>query len=86
VLGKLWKDGSMSIKSERFSGEEYKELLRGMVETEKNMFEQMSNQQIQLYNDVDELRSEICAIENEEAFVSGFRLGARVMLEVMGDV
>ena len=61
--------------------EEYKNALKKCVEYEKRLLETLSNEQRELYDKMMENRVAFETAEGIEKFKSGFKLGAKFMLE-----
>lgn len=83
VLGELWRGSIVPMESRCFSREGYKRLLKALTEAEDVLFSDMTEQQLRIYTEADDIKSDMNALQTEEAFVTGFRLGARVMIDVM---
>lgn len=65
--------------------EEWQCLTQRFSEKETPFFQSMTKEQKKLYEDYQDARLDIAVSEPRDAFVRGFRMGARLMREVMGD-
>ena len=70
---------ALSIKQ----NSELKELLQTMTESEKSLIEQFTDEERNLYNQLKDCDTKISDITQREMFIQGFKMGARLMLEVM---
>lgn len=63
--------------------EEWRELIRKLSEKEKPLRDSMTEEQIKLFEEYREQHLDVTISELRDAFIRGFRMGARVMLEVL---
>lgn len=63
--------------------EEYHRLVEELDEFEDPLLEQLTKEQQQLYEDCQDIRMDISIAQMRDAFVRGFRMGARIMLDVI---
>ncbi|MGN1231730.1 MAG: DUF6809 family protein [Anaerotignum sp.] len=84
-LRELWR-GNIS-PGERFvrSGSEYKETAKKLSDEMDRLMEAISPEVRKQMETIENLRTDLTAMENEEHFIYGFRLGARLLLDVVGD-
>lgn len=85
VLQELWR-GNIS-PAERFvrSGSEYKETARKLSDEMDRLMEVISPEVRRQIETIDNLRADMNVLANEDYFLYGFRLGARLILDVVGD-
>ena len=85
VLQELWQ-GNIS-PAERFirSGSEYKETARKLSDEMDKLMEAISPEVRKQVETIDNLRADMTVLANEDCFLYGFRLGARLILDVVGD-
>ncbi|MCH5352436.1 MAG: hypothetical protein J1E06_03110 [Acutalibacter sp.] len=81
ILEDLWYGKvipwQMGIKSE-----EYKGLMAQIAENEDKLMELLSEEAKVIYEQLMAQQSEAVALEQREAFIRNFKLGARFMMEV----
>lgn len=65
------------------NSEQYR-LVKLIVQHEEEMLPTLSEQAKEAYEKLRECRSELTSLIECEAFISGFRLGSKIMIEVMG--
>lgn len=65
--------------------EEYHRLVEELDEFEDPLFESLTKEQRQLYDDCLNIRMDISIAQMRDAFVRGFRMGARIFLDVVSD-
>ena len=85
VLKDLWW-GNVS-PSERFarSGTHYKKVSKKACDKMDSLLETLTPEAKEELESIQELDRELSAITEEDAFLSGFRLGARMILDVVGE-
>ena len=85
ALQELWR-GNIT-PAERFvrSGSEYK-ALAGKVSDEIDKLTKMISPEAKVQKEIiDNLQADLTLLLNEDYFIYGFRLGARMVLDVVGD-
>ena len=83
VLDKLWR-GTLSPSEEYLNvGSEYDVLRKDLLKKEKRITEELSDEGQQLFQEYQEIRAQMTAICEEEAFVTGFRMGVGIILDSM---
>ena len=65
---------------------EYKQVLNKICEYEEKFREIFSTEQQELLEDYENASISLMAITEEASFVHGFRLGAKIMLEVLEEL
>ncbi len=82
IIEELWygniAPNELSLKQGR-----YKELLGEVVRCEKDLGERLNDEENVIFDKFTELMSEMYGIAEREAFVRGFTLGAKIIIEVM---
>lgn len=84
ALEELWR-GNIS-PTEHFvrSGSEYGEAARKLSEELDRLMDALPSEARKRMENVDHLRADMTALENEDCFLYGFRLGARLILDIVG--
>ena len=81
ILEELWYGKvipwQMGIKSEQ-----YKNLMAQIAESEEKLMRLLSEEGKEVYEKLMDLQSKASVMEQREAFIRNFKLGARFMLEV----
>lgn len=81
VLDKLWR-GTLSPSEKYFNaGSEYDALRKDLLKKEKRITEELSDDGQKLFLEYQEIRAQMTAISEEEAFVAGFRMGVGIILD-----
>ena len=85
VLQELWR-GNIT-PSERFvrSGSEYKKIAGKLSDEMDRLMEMISPEAKVQKEIVDNLQTDLTMLSNEDIFIYAFRLGARLMLDVLGE-
>lgn len=84
-LRELWR-GNIS-PAERFvrAGSEYKETARKLSDEMDKLMDSISPEVQKQMETVENLRADLTELANEDFFLYGFRMGARLILDVVGD-
>lgn len=85
ILEELWFGNVRPNERKLPSNSEQYELVCLIVRHEETLIPMLSEQAKEVYEKLREFRSELSSLVECEAFVSGFRLGARIMLEAIGE-
>ena len=85
VLQELWR-GNIT-PSERFgrSGSEYKKIAGKLSDEMDRLMESISPEARKKLENIGNLRADMAVLSNEDIFIYAFRLGARLMLDVLGE-
>ena len=85
VLQELWR-GNIT-PSERFvrSGSEYKKIAGKLSDEMDRLMEAISPEARKQLENLGNLRADMTMLANEDYFIYGFRLGARLILDIVGD-
>ena len=85
VLQELWR-GNIT-PSERFvrSGSEYKKIAGKLSDEMDRLMEMISPGARKQLENIGNLRADMAVLSNEDIFIYAFRLGARLMLDVLGE-
>ena len=85
VLQELWR-GNIT-PSERFvrSGSEYKKIAGELADELDRLMEMISPEVRKQLENIGNLRADMTVLANEDYFIYGFRLGARLILDIVGD-
>ena len=63
---------------------EYRKLQKKSVALSERLRETLNREQKEVVKEQERVQIEIMSIMEEDAFISGFRIGARVMMDVLG--
>ena len=85
ALQELWR-GNIT-PAERFvrSGSEYKETAKKLSDEMDRLMEAISPEARKQLENIGNLRADMAVLSNEDIFIYAFRMGARLMLDVLGD-
>ena len=83
ILEEMWFGKIKPNERKLQSNSEQYELVNLIVWHDETLFPMLSEQAKEIYDELRECRSELSSLVEYEAFISGFRLGAKIMLEVM---
>lgn len=84
ILEELW-NGELAPCERRFrEGGEYDGLLRQLVELEDKLQRDLGDEHFKRIMQCEELKNCMSAIAESESFITGFRMGACMILDVMG--
>lgn len=82
ILEQLWYDGLRPSES-LTSDSDYKNHLYIVLENEDKFLSMLPEEVRETYEKLDSSREELSVTERAQIFTAGFRMGARIMLEVM---
>ena len=85
VLQELWR-GNIT-PSERFvrSGSEYKKTAGKLSDEMDRLMEMISPEARKQLENIGNLRADMAVLSNEDIFIYAFRMGVRLMLDVLGE-
>ena len=85
LLEQLWR-GNIA-PSERYirSNSEYKKASVAFCDAAEKMEKELTAEGKQLWREVANLQSDMNVLAEEDIFIYGFRMGARMILDVVGD-
>ncbi len=85
LLDRLWR-GNIT-PSDRYvrPDSEYKKTSKAFCDAIDRLLEVLPPEGKEYWNEVDRLKSNMVMLAEEDVFIYGFRLGARMMLDVVGD-
>ena len=85
VLKELWR-GEISPTDRRVrQGSEYQQTAKEVREKMGEFLEMLTPEAREQLEAINDLKSDLCVMANEDYFIYGFRLGARMILDVIGD-
>ncbi len=84
TLEDLFFGNDIPFEKPAIDRDEYRRLVEKIMETETPLRNSMTGEQLSLFEEYHDRRSDLTVSELRDAFVRGFRLGARVMLETLG--
>ena len=82
ILEQLWNEALNSNKIKKPSHPQYNELLDAADKTEKKLLSLLNEEGKELYYKMNEIRSSLYSMDESEIYKNGFRLGAKIMLEI----
>jgi hypothetical protein len=85
ILEDLWFDNLVVRDAEIRKGSEQKKVLAASVRCEDALRETLTEKQKEQFALCGERRNELLTVFEKEAFVRGFKLGARMAAEVLSD-
>ena len=85
VLRELWR-GEISPTDRRVrQGSEYQQTAKEVREQMGEFLEMLSPEARERLEAINDLKSDLSVMANEDYFLYGFRLGARMILDIIGD-
>lgn len=67
-------------------GSAYSEVLKYSVHHQENLLTTLTGQQKEIFEKLTDCESELCGMNERQAFAEGFKLAARLLIEVMQDM
>lgn len=83
IIEELWYGNISPCERDFKRGSTYSELLGYIVRHEENLKKRLNDEEIEILEKFTECANEMYGISEREAFVRGFTLGARIIIEVM---
>ncbi len=85
VLKELWRGNIAPVERSVRSGSDYKKISLEACEQMDRFLENLTPEEKKQLEDIYGMRSDMSLLAEEDAFISGFRLGARIIMEVVGE-
>ena len=85
VLEDLWFDNLVVNDAEIRKGSDAERVLAAMVRSDDALEETLTEQQKEQFQNGKDLSNQLLTILEKEAFIRGFKLGARMTAEVLSD-
>ena len=82
VLEQLWAN-DMQNEKPYIHNRQYKEALADSTESEKAFEASLSKEQLALFEEYQKSRNTLALVTDCETYITGFKLGARIMLDVL---
>ena len=83
IIDELWYGNISPCEREFKKGSTYSELLGYIVRHQQDLLKRMNDEEKEIFEKFTECTNEMYSMTEREAFVSGFTLGARIIIEVM---
>ena len=83
IIEELWYGNISPCEMDFKRGSKYSELLSYIVRHEEDLQKRLNDEEKEILEKFTECMGEMCSIAEREAFVRGFTLGARIIIEVM---
>ncbi len=85
VLKELWRGNIAPVERSVRSGSDYKKISLEACEQMDRFLENLTPEEKKQLEDIYGMRGDMSLLAEEDAFISGFRLGARIIMEVVGE-
>ena len=83
IIEELWYGNISPWERDFKKGSKYSELLGYIVRHEEDLKKRLNDEEIEILEKFTECTNEMYGISEREAFVRGFTLGVRIVIEVM---
>ena len=83
ILEQLWHNGLCPSESLPSTDSSYRKHLNAVIKNDEKLRSMLSDEAKEVFEKFDESKEEMAAIDRSKIFTAGFRLGAKIMLEVM---
>ena len=83
ILEQLWYDGLYPNETKLPTDNRYLKQLDTVIESEDKLLSMLPDEAKETYENLTDSKEELSAVDRAKIFVTGFRLGASIMLEVM---
>ena len=85
ILEELWRGNVTPNERAIKPDSEYHNLICAANAEEKRLMEYLSADGREVYDSLCKMRSDLAGMSEMDTFIVGFRMGARVMMEVLGE-
>ena len=85
VLEKLWHEGLTPDEKYTRKGSEYHKILLRLSAENDRMCEELTEKGKAHFEAYQDIQSELSAVAEREVFIEAFRLGARLVLDIVGE-
>ena len=83
IIDELWYGNISPCERDFKKGSKYSELLGYIVRHEEDLQKRLNEEEKEIFEKFTEFTNEMYSIAEREAFVRGFTLGAKIIIEVM---
>ena len=83
TLEQLWYDGLCPSETKLSSNLQHLKQLNILLEDEERLLKMLPDDAKEIYKKYTDSREELAAIDHAGIFITGFHLGAKIMLEIM---
>ena len=83
ILEQLWYNGLHPSESLSPTDKRYRECLDLVIENEEKLLSMLPDEIKEAYDKFTDSRVDLLVTERAKIFITGFRLGAKIMLEIM---
>lgn len=83
LLHSLWRGKISPCERPIQEGSRFAKLLHDSAEQERSFCKGLTPEQRKVYEDITSAQLEMMGIAEEEAFIQGFQIGARMILDVL---
>lgn len=85
ILNDLWRGNISPCEKFICSDSEYMKLFTKYVKDAEQIRKALSPEKQEKYDEIEELRLKLTDISEQDSFIVGFRLGARLILDIVGE-
>jgi len=85
VLKELWRGSITPTERSVRPGSDYKKTSLEICEQIDRFLENLTPEEKKQWEAINDLRNDLCLMGEKDAFIYGFRLGARIVMDVVGE-
>ncbi len=85
ILRELWRGNIAPMERSVRPESDYKKVSLEVCKEMDRFLEMLTPEEKKQLEDINDLRSDMTLLAEEDSFIRGFRLGARIIMEVMGE-
>ncbi len=85
ALKELWRGNIAPVERSVRPESDYKKVSLEVCKQMDRFLETLTPEEKKQLEDINDLRSDMSLLAEEDAFIRGFRLGARIIMEVVGE-
>lgn len=85
ILEQLWQGQIAPFEREIGEGSEFQKLSQKTTELQNLFYKELSPDGKKTFNEYYDIEQELTTISEQDAFIKGVRIGARIILDIMGE-
>lgn len=85
ILKELWRGNIAQVERPVRTESDYKKISLEACKQMDRLLEKMTPEEKKQLEDINDLRIDMSLLAEEDSFIRGFRLGARIIIEVVGE-
>ena len=85
ILEQLWQGQITPFEREIKEDSEYQKLSHKTTELQNQFYKELTSEGKKAFNEYYDIEQELASISEQDAFIKGVQVGARIILDIMGE-